>query len=100
MRVFPSSDFCAAQMKFGGLSSAIFNPQNTAMEKTKMMKAISAKVGDAQAIEIVMHAYNTELVTTWLSHLETNKPGLATKRTGTDHLADALERVKEVCDLT
>jgi hypothetical protein len=70
------------------------------MEKQQVMKAITAKVGEAQAIEIVMQAYNTELVTTWLSHLEPNKPGLSTKRTHHDHLADALERVKEVCDLT
>ena len=70
------------------------------MDKNEVMKAIAAKVGQTQAIDIVMQAYNTELVTTWLSHLEPNKPGLSTKRTHHDHLADALERVKEVCDLT
>lgn len=69
------------------------------MDKIEVMKAITAKVGQAQAIEIVMQAYNTELVTTWLSHLEPNKPGLSAKRTH-DHLGDALERVREVCDLT
>lgn len=69
------------------------------MEKKEIMQAITAKVGQAQAIDIVMQAYNTELVTTWLSHLEPNKPGLTTKRRH-DHLADALERVKEVCELT
>lgn len=70
------------------------------MEKNQIMKAITAKVGQAQAIDIVMHAYNTELITTWLSHLEQNKPGLSTSSKHHDHLGDALERVKEVCDLT
>ena len=69
------------------------------MDKTEIMKAISAKVGQAQAIEIVMQAYNTELLTTWLSHLEPNKPGLSVTKKQHDHLSDALERVKEVCDL-
>ena len=69
------------------------------MEKNQIMKAITAKVGQAQAIDIVMQAYNTELLTTWLSHLEPNKPGISTQRRH-DHLSDALERVKEVCDLT
>ena len=68
------------------------------MEKQEMMKAIAAKVGQAQAIDIVMQAYNTELLTTWLSHLEPNKPGLNKARQH-NHLNDALERVKEVCDL-
>jgi hypothetical protein len=69
------------------------------MEKNEIMKAITAKVGQAAAIDIVMQAYNTELLTTWLSHLEPNKPGMAQARRH-DHLGDALERVKEVCDLT
>jgi hypothetical protein len=69
------------------------------MNKSAVMKEIAAKVGQVQAIEMVMHAYNTELVTTWLSHLEPNKPGLTTAKRTHDHLGDALERVKEVCDL-
>jgi hypothetical protein len=68
------------------------------MEKTQIMKAIVAKVGQAQAIEIVMQAYNTELITTWLSHLEPNKSGLPRAKRH-DHLGDALERAKEVSDL-
>lgn len=69
------------------------------MDKNEIMKAITAKLGQSQAIETVMQAYNTELVTTWLSHLEPNKPGLARGRQR-DHLTDALKRVQEVCDLT
>ncbi len=68
------------------------------MDKSKTMKEIAGKVGREKAIEMVMQAYNTELITTWLSRLEVNKPGLA-GGTPHDHLGDALERVKEVCDL-
>jgi hypothetical protein len=69
-----------------------------ASDKKQLMKAIASKVGQERAIDMVMQAYNTELITTWLSHLEPNKPGLAPTRRH-DHLTDALERVKEVCDL-
>lgn len=68
------------------------------MERKEIMKAIVSKVGQQQAIEIVMQAYNTELITTWLSHLEPNKSGLPRGKRH-DHLGDALERAKEVCDL-
>lgn len=68
------------------------------MNKSKLMSEICTKLGKEQAMEMVMSAYNTELITTWLSRLEVNKPGLAAG-TPHDHLGDALERVKEVCDL-
>jgi hypothetical protein len=68
------------------------------MEKNQIMKAITAKIGQSQAIDTVMQAYNTELITTWLSHLEPNKPGLGRGKPR-DHLTDALKRVQEVCDL-
>lgn len=68
------------------------------MEKHTLMKNIVDRVGREKAIELVMEAYNTELITTWLSRLEATKPMGARKTT--DHLADALERVGTVCDLT
>jgi hypothetical protein len=68
------------------------------MDKNQMMKTIADKVGPEKAIEIVMQAYNTELVTTWLARLQPNAPMGGPQRT--DHLGDALERVVAVCKLT
>ena len=69
-----------------------------AMDNKQMMQRLSDKVGREKAIELVLQAYNTELVTTWLSRLEPGKPLGGPKRH--DHLGDALRRVVEVCDLT
>jgi hypothetical protein len=67
--------------------------------KKNAMLEIVAKVGKEKAIDLVMQSYNTELLTTLLNRLEDAK----TERIGgfkrRDHLADALMRVGEVCDL-
>jgi len=68
------------------------------MDNKEMMQRLTDKVGREKAIELVLQAYNTELVTTWLSRLEPGKPLGGPKRH--DHLGDALRRVVEVCDLT
>lgn len=69
------------------------------MSKGDLMKEIMAKVGKERAIDLVMQSYNTELLATRLRRLEEGMPGIgAFKRR--DHLADALQRVVEVCDLT
>jgi hypothetical protein len=68
------------------------------MDNKEMMLRATDKVGREKAIELVLQAYNTELVTTWLSRLEPGKPLGGPKRH--DHLGDALRRVVEVCDLT
>jgi hypothetical protein len=68
------------------------------MDNKEMMLRLTNKVGREKAIELVLQAYNTELVTTWLSRLEPGKPLGGPKRH--DHLGDALRRVVEVCDLT
>ena len=67
--------------------------------KSEMMRDIIAKVGREKAIDLVMQSYNTELLTTRLRRLEEGIPGIGafTRR---DHLADALRRVVEVCDLS
>lgn len=68
-------------------------------DKKALMKKITEKVGRDKAIELVTNAYNTELMTTWLSRLDQggNKLGGPKRH---DHLGDALERVAEICDLT
>jgi hypothetical protein len=68
------------------------------MDNKEMMQRLTDKVGREKAIELVLQAYNTELVTTWLSRLEPGKPLGGPKRH--DHLGDALRRVVEVCELT
>jgi hypothetical protein len=68
------------------------------MEKNELMKQITDSVGREKAIELVVSAYNTELVTTWLSRLQPGKPLGGPARH--DHLQDALERVNLVVNLT
>lgn len=68
------------------------------MDNKQIMKAITDKVGKEKAIEIVMQAYNTELLTTWIARVQAEKPIGGPQRR--DHLADALERVVTVCNLT
>jgi len=69
------------------------------VNKRDLMKEIVAKVGKEKAIDLVMQSYNTELLATRLRRLEEGLPGIgAFKRR--DHLADALARVVEVCELT
>lgn len=68
------------------------------MEKSEAMKLIVAKVGREKAIDLVMQAYNTELLNTGLSRMDSSKAGIGGYKRR-DHLADALERVIEVCNL-
>jgi hypothetical protein len=74
------------------------NPEESPMEKQELMKNIAAVVGREKAVELVISAYNTELVTTWLSRLQPGKPLGGPARH--DHLQDALERVAGVVALT
>ena len=70
------------------------------MDKKTMMKKITDKVGRDKAIDLVMQAYNTELLTTLLNRLEDGKTKMIGGYKRRDHLEDALDRVLEVCDLT
>jgi hypothetical protein len=70
------------------------------MEKKALMKKIVNLVGRDKAIDLVMQAYNTELLTTLLNRLEAGKAKMIDKLNRRDQLQDALERVSEVCDLT
>ena len=67
------------------------------MDKNSSMKRVAEKVGRERAIALVMEAYNTELLTTWISRIEASKPIGGPQRR--DHLGDALERVMTVCNL-
>lgn len=70
------------------------------MEHKESMKRIILAVGRDKAIDLVMQAYNTEMLTTLLNRLEAGKPKMIDKLNRRDQLGDALERVLEVCDLT
>lgn len=70
------------------------------MDKKISMKKIAEKIGRDKAIETVMNAYNTELIASWLRHLEASQGGKVTRTERRDHLANALQRVNEVCDLS
>jgi hypothetical protein len=69
------------------------------MDKKATMKKITEKVGRDKAIDLVMQAYNTELLTTILNRLEETKPNMIGGYKRRDQLEDALERVLTVCDL-
>lgn len=69
------------------------------MDKNKLMKKITEKVGREKAIDLVMQAYNTELLTTMLTRMEEGRSKMIGQFKRRDHLEDALNRVLEVCDL-
>ncbi len=69
------------------------------LNKKEAMLEIVAKVGKEKAIDLVMQSYNTELLATLLNRLEEGKTRQIGGYKRRDHLADALRRVGEVCDL-
>ena len=71
--------------------------EETIMDKKAEMKKIITAVGREKAIDLVMQAYNTEMLTTLLNRLEENKPMRGAVRR--NQLEDAIARVAEVCDL-
>ncbi len=69
------------------------------MDKKTAMQDIIAKVGRERAIDMVMKAYDTELMTTLLNRLEEGKSKMIGAYKRRDHLEAALKRVLEVCEL-
>ena len=69
------------------------------MDKKQSMKKLVGKLGHDKAVELVMSAYNTELIESWLRHIEASQGGKMARPERRDHLAGALERVNEVCGL-
>ena len=69
-------------------------------DKKEAMLEIIAKVGKEKTIDLVMQSYNTELLTTLLNRWEEGKSTMIGGYRRRDHLADALKRVREVCELT
>ena len=69
------------------------------MEKRQAMKRIVERLGRDRAIELVMNAYNTELIASWLRHIESSQAGKVARAERRDHLGNALDRVSEVCGL-
>ncbi len=69
------------------------------MDKKTAMQDIIAKVGRERAIDMVMKAYDTELMTTLLNRLEEGKSKMIGAYKRRDHLEAALTRVLQVCEL-
>ena len=69
-------------------------------DKKACMRKITAKIGRDKAIELVTSAYNTELISGWLRHIESAQAGKLVRPERRDHLSSALERVAEICDLS
>ncbi len=64
-------------------------------EKQELMAKIVAKLGQEKALEVVMAAYNTELLANRLGRMEATT-GLQGMRTSKDLLLIALQRTSEV----
>jgi len=64
-----------------------------------MMKKIVAKVGKDKAIDLVIQAYNTELLSTMMNRKEEGLSKMIGQYKRRDHLEDALHRVLDVCEL-
>jgi len=69
------------------------------MDKKELMKKITDEIGREKAIDLVVQAYNTELLTTMVSRLEEGKANILGGNKRRDQLQDALERVWNVCEL-
>ncbi len=67
-------------------------------EKQELMAKIVAKLGPEKALEVVMAAYNTELLSNRLGRMEANT-GLPSTRTSKDLLLLALQRTAEVLSI-
>ena len=67
--------------------------------EAEMMAEIVAKVGDAKAREMVMNAYNTEIISNRLGRLEQQQGASHLTKTKNNFLHLALERVHEVVTL-
>jgi hypothetical protein len=74
-------------------------PIATTMDKKAAMQDIIARVGKERAIDMVMKAYDTELMTTLMNRLEEGKSKMIGGYKRRDHLEAALRRVLEVCEL-
>ncbi len=70
-----------------------------ALDKKAAMQDIIARVGKERAIDLVMKAYDTELMTTLMNRLEEGKSKMIGAYKRRDHLEAALKRVLEVCEL-
>lgn len=67
-------------------------------EKQELMAKIVAKLGQEKALEVVMAAYNTELLSNRLGRMEA-AAGLPSTRSSKDLLLLALQRTVEVLSI-
>lgn len=67
-------------------------------EKQELMAKIVGKLGRERALEVVMAAYNTEIISNRLGRMEATT-GLPGTRTSKDLLLIALQRTVEVISL-
>lgn len=73
--------------------------EESTMDKKAAMQDIIARVGRERAIDMVMKAYDTELMATSMNRLEEGKTKMIGGYKRRDHLEAALKRVLEVCEL-
>lgn len=70
---------------------------NLNKEKQELMNVVVKQLGRDKAVEVVMAAYNTELLSNRMARMETGSTRLKTG--ARDFLLLALKRVVEVCGL-
>lgn len=66
------------------------------MTEKEMMTQITAEVGPSEARQLVLSAYNSEILANRLGRLEDNKSAMATAKDRTPLLILAVKRVYEV----
>ncbi|MDB4385392.1 hypothetical protein N9Z12_05015 [Opitutaceae bacterium] len=69
------------------------------MTDKEIMAEIVAKVGPAEARQLVISAYNSEIVSNRLGRLEDNPSAMATSKDRSSLLTLSLKRVHEVVSL-
>lgn len=69
------------------------------MTDKEIMAEIVAKVGPAEARQLVISAYNSEIVSNRLGRLEDNPSAMATAKDRSSLLTLSLKRVHEVVSL-
>ena len=72
-------------------------PSHMNNEQQDLMAVIVRQLGRGKAVEVVMAAYNTELVSNRMARMETSSTAM--KSGAKDLLLLALKRVAEVCAL-
>jgi hypothetical protein len=98
LRGLASGETAAHGLRQSNLHSAPTTTPMNSKEKQELMAKMVAKLGQEKAFEVVMAAYNTELLSNRLGRMEA-ATGLPGTRSSKDLLLLALQRTVEVLSI-